>query len=169
MYEVWRKLKESVLIKYNRMVVGLTSKKHVVYNKYMFLTFRGEFKDYFFLPLTNKSSENIPFTIMVPDSSNASEQNDFEIERLFLPKASQSHFYWHFCIFLFSYTDNNIARIPTQTACDFQQACKQGHLLNRRTRLLRRFYHLYVNHSQKSVNWTDEVLYTFFENYMNGF
>lgn len=75
------------------MVVGLTSKKHVVYNKYMFLTFRGEFKDYFFLPLTNKSSENIPFTIMVPDSSNASEQNDFEIERLFLPKASQSHFY----------------------------------------------------------------------------
>lgn len=59
--------------------------------------------------------------------------------------------------------DNNIASIPTQTAC------KQGHLLNRGARLLRQFYHLCVNHSQNSMKWTDEISYTFFENDVNGF
>lgn len=106
---------------------------------------------------------------MVSDSSNASELNGFETERLYLPETSQSHFYWHFCIFHFSYTYNNIASIPTQTACDFQWACKQGHLLNTGATLLRQFYHLCVNLSQNSLSWTDEMSYTIFENDMNVF
>lgn len=57
---------------------------------------------------------------MVPDPSNASEVNDFEIERLFLSKTSQSHFYLYFSIFLFSYTDNEIASVATQAASVFQ-------------------------------------------------
>lgn len=57
---------------------------------------------------------------MAPDSGNASELNDFKIVCWVLPKTFQSHFYLYFYIFLFSYTDNKIASIMTQTACDFQ-------------------------------------------------
>lgn len=72
---------------------------------------------------------------MVPDSSNASELNDLEIERLFLPKTFQSQFRRHFCIFYFRYIYNNIASAPTQNACDFQQVCKLGHFLNRAAKI----------------------------------